>query len=139
MNAKSLGTLLLCLLALIAKPALATDEDQPPAADDPAYVSLGDTLVLNLANDSRRLAFLQLKADVLVKDDAARSAVETHVPAIRHQLIVTLSEQPAVEMQTPARRELVRQQVTQQVRDMLQQLADNSSVEEILFSTFLVQ
>ena len=96
-------------------------------------------MVLNLSTDGRKLAFLQLKADVLVGDDDSKSVVESHLPAIRHQLIVMLSEQSATDMKTPAKREQVRQQVTTQVRDMLKEMGDNPDVKEVLFSTFLVQ
>lgn len=128
----------LCLICF-QNPVFAADDETVVVEKTPGYVSLGDAMVLNLSNDSRRLTFLQLKADVLVKDDRAREIVEKHIPAIRHQLILLLSEQSALDMKTPSKRELVRQQATQQIRDIIEQVSGNKDIEEVLFSSFLVQ
>ena len=85
--------------------SLAADTEQQAEEKNPAYVSLGEPMILNLASDGRRLSFLQLQADVLVVNDDAREVVETHIPAIRHKLILLLSEQKAIDMKTPAKRE----------------------------------
>jgi len=129
------------LLLLLAVPSLSwsADEQAESNASVSGYVSLGDPMVLNLSSGNRKLSFLQVKADVLVKDDDAKEVVEIHKAAIRHQLIVLLSEQTVKDMKTPAKREQVRQQATQNVRDMLASMAGNSDVEEVLFSSFLVQ
>lgn len=130
----SASLLLICFCNL----SLAAD-DEKPVEKIPAYVSLGDPMVLNLSTSTRKLTFLQLKADVLVKDDDAKEIVEAHIPAIRHQLIVLLSEQSAKDMKTPVKREKIRLQATQEIRDMLEKMADNKDIDEVLFSSFLVQ
>lgn len=127
--------LLICFCNL----SIAADEEDKPAEKIPGYVSLGDPMVLNLSTNSRKLTFLQIKADVLVKDDNAKEVVESHIPAIRHQLIVLLSEQSAAAMKTPVKREEIRQQATNEIRGMLNEMANNNDVEEVLFSSFLVQ
>ena len=117
----------------------AAEETPEPVKAVPGYVSLGDALVLNLSSGTRKLSFLQLKADVLVSNEQAIKVVKTHIPAIRHELIMLLSEQTVRDMKTPAKRELVRQQVTENVRIRLAEVAESTDVEEVLFSTFLVQ
>ena len=130
--------MLLMLILFQSAPVSAADEE-PAGQSQSGYVSLGKPMVLNLVTDSRRLTFLQLAADVLVSNDDAKSLVETHVPAIRHKLVLMLSEQPAIDMKSPVKREEIRQQVTAAVRDMIREMTDNEGVEEVLFSTFLVQ
>ena len=117
----------------------AAEDGEGAAKKTPAYVSLGKPMVLNLATDGRRLAFLQIQADVLVKDEDAKAVVEANIPAIRHKLIVMLSEQNATDMKTPAKREEIRQQVTDEVRDMIEEMTNNNDIDEVLFSSFLVQ
>jgi flagellar FliL protein len=131
-------------LLLVAFPGhlLAADDEEAeaPPEKNPSYVSLGaKPMILNLFNDGGRLSFLQVKADVLVGDDDAKEAVEAHIPAIRHQLILSLSEQDAAAMKSPVQREEVRQKLTEEVRAVIKELADNNDVDEVLFSTFLVQ
>ena len=102
------------------------------------YVSLGEPLVLNL-DGGNRLSFLQISADVLVTDSDAKDAVELHVPAIRHKLIMTLSERKTGDIKSPAKREEIRQQVTSEVRQMIAELSDDAEISEVLFSSILVQ
>lgn len=130
-----MGSLVFCL----NNPLMAADEEEAPVETKPGYVSLGNSMVLNLSTEGKRLTFLQLEADVLVKDDNAIPIIETHIPAIRHKLILLLSEQNAKDMKSPVIREQIRQQATTEIRGMLEKMADNSDIEEVLFSNFLVQ
>ena len=132
---------ILCLFLLSGPLAWATEEEEiaeaPPKTS--AYVSLGDAMVLNLSTKSRRLTFLQIKADVLINDSGAEDLIKTHIPAIRHELIVLLSEQNATDMKSPAKREEIRKVATAQVQELLADLAGNENVTDVLFSSFLVQ
>ncbi len=113
----------------------AEDESAPTTS---AYVSLGDPMVLNLSG-TKRLTFLQISADVLVSDADAEETIKIHVPAIRHSLIMLLSEQKASDIKTPAKREEIRQQATAQVQSMIVALSGSTDVSDILFSSILVQ
>jgi len=113
-------------------------EEEAKASTTSAYVSLGDPMVLNLSGP-KRLTFLQISADVLVSDSDAETTIKTHVPAIRHSLIMLLSEQKAGDIKSPARREEIRQQATSQVQALIADLSGSEDVGEILFSSILVQ
>lgn len=140
MTKKSLSILMSFLLLCSSSVLFAADDEEEAPKSKPGYVSLGKKpMVLNLATDSKRLTFLQLQADVLVKNDNAKEVVEANIPAIRHKLIVLLSEQKAVDMKTPATREEIRKKVTTEVRDMIENMTNNNDIDEILFSNFLVQ
>ena len=142
MSKKSISIILSLLLCCFSSALFAADEEEEEAAPEkiPSYISLGPKpMVLNLSTDGRRLTFLQVKADILVEDDDAKEIVEAHIPAIRHKLIVLLSEQKAIDMKTPAKREEIRNMVTRQVRDMIEQMTGNKGIDQVLFSNFLVQ
>jgi flagellar FliL protein len=113
-------------------------QDEATTGSSSAYVSLGDPMVLNLSGP-RRLTFLQISADVLVSDADAEQTIKTHVPAIRHSLIMLLSEQNAGDIKSPARREEIRQQATSQVQALIADLSGSEAVGEVLFSSILVQ
>ena len=118
-------------------PAQAT-EDAAPAAGSGAYVSLGEPLVLNL-DGGRKLSFLQISADVLIGDSDDQYEVKRHVPAIRHKLIMLLSERKTADIKSPAKREEIRRQVTSEVRQLIAELSDDAEISEVLFSSILVQ
>lgn len=131
--------LILCATILLMGFASANAaEDEAETRATSAYVSLGEPMVLNLSGP-RRLTFLQISADVLISDSDAEQTIKTHVPAIRHSLIMLLSEQKAGDIKSPARREEIRQQATSQVQTLIADLSGSEAVSEILFSSILVQ
>ena len=117
----------------------AAEDEETGEGKVSAYVSLGDPMVLNLSSSKGRLTFLQLKADVLINDESFAREIKTHIPAIRHQLIVLLSEQPAKDMKSSSKREAIRSIATAQVQELMGELGSGSEVSDILFSSFLVQ
>ncbi|MCP4979064.1 MAG: hypothetical protein GY935_01055 [Gammaproteobacteria bacterium] len=131
--------LILCsmIMMLGLVQAQAADEEAPAPASS-AYISLGDPMVLNLSG-TKRLTFLQLSADVLISDDDAEETIKTHVPAIRHILIMLLSEQKAGDIKSPTRREEIRQQATTQAKALIADLSGSEDISDILFSSILVQ
>ena len=131
--------LIVCSLMILLglAPVFAADEEEA-ASKSSAYVSLGKPLVLNLSG-AKRLTFLQISADVLVADSSAEDIVKTHVPAIRHSLIMALSEQKAGDIKSPTKREEIRKQLTSDVKTLIADLSGNEEVSDILFSSILVQ
>ncbi len=139
MSNKSYSVFLSIFLLCFNTAVFAADEEEVPK-EKPGYVSLGKKpMILNLATNGNRHVFLQIKADVLVKNEDAKEVIEAHIPAIRHKLILLLSEQNAIDMKTPAKREEIRKLATVEIRDMIEQMASNTDIEEVLFSNFLVQ
>jgi len=139
MSFKSYSVFLSLFLFCFNTAVFAADEEEAPK-EKPSYISLGKKpMILNLSTNANRHVFLQIKADVLVKSEAAKEVIEAHIPAIRHKLILLLSEQNVVDMKTAAKREEIRKLATVEIRDMIEQMTNNTDIEEILFSNFLVQ
>jgi len=131
--------LILCSMILMLGFTQAHAADDTEAAPKTsAYVSLGDPMVLNLSG-GKRLTFLQISADVLVSDADAEDTIKIHVPAIRHSLIMLLSEQNAKDIKSPGKREEIRQQATARVKGLIADLAGSQDVSDVLFSSILVQ
>jgi flagellar protein FliL len=133
-----LKILLAVVLLMFHLPLLAADETEKDKLT-PGYVSMGEAMVLNLDTDSTRLSYVQLKADVLVKDENSIELVKLHMPALRHQIILMLSEQDAARMKSPVEREKLRKKISDKVRSVFKELAGKDVIEEILFSNFLIQ
>jgi len=127
------------MLLLILSLGVQAQEEEDGGSKRTSYVSIGDPLVLNLSTGSRRLAFLQIKADIQVNSSAAESAVEDNLPAIRDRLIMILSQQPDSVMKSPSERETVRAQATEEIRNMIRDMTNEGGVREVLFTHFLVQ
>lgn len=131
--------LFLTVAMLLLSSTNAWSAEEEKKKNSSAYVTLGKPMVLNLSSKNNRLTFLQLQADALIKDENSEAVIKTHIPAIRHVLIVLLSEQNAIDMKSPAKREEIRNLATTQVKELMVELADNNDITDILFSSFLVQ
>ena len=132
--------LILLLLPLASlQPLQAQDADEEEKKTDSAYVSLGKAMVLNLSSQKKKITFLQISADALIEDDSNLELVETHVPAMRHTLIVLLSEQSDIDMKSSMKREELRQQATSEVKALITELTGQDLVSDLLFSSILVQ
>ena len=131
--------MLLLLPCVVLQPVVAQEADEEAPTTTSAYVSLGKAMVLNLSSQKRRITFLQISADALIDDDAHQELVEAHVPAMRHTLIVLLSEQSDVDMKSSMKREELRQQATAEVKQLITELTGQDLVSDLLFSSILVQ
>jgi flagellar FliL protein len=130
----------LLLVGQVAGQAWSAEDDETEVVQmDTAYISLGAPLVLNLSSKGNRTTFLQLTTDVLIKNASSEAMIATHVPAMRHQLIVLLSEQNAKDMKSPSKREEIRKQATAKIRALVAALSNNEDIGDVLFSSFLVQ
>ncbi len=109
------------------------------AKADSVYLSLGEPLVLNLSSQRSRNTYLQLTADVLIRDSDSEAIIKTHIPAMRHQLIVLLSEQSENDMKSPEKREEIRKTATAEIKALITELSNNKDIGDVLFSSFLVQ
>ena len=109
------------------------------AKADSVYLSLGEPLVLNLSSQRSRNTYLQLTADVLIIDSDSEAIIKAHIPAMRHQLIVLLSEQPEKNMKSPGKREEIRKIATTEIKALIAKLSNNEDIGDVLFSSFLVQ
>ena len=130
--------ILFTLLMSFGLPQAQAADEEDVAPKSSAYVSLGDPMVLNLSG-GKRLTFLQISADVLIGDADAESTIKMHVPAIRHSLIMLLSEQKASDIKSPKKREEIRQQATARVKGLIANLSGSEDVSDVLFSSILVQ
>ena len=115
------------------------EEEEEVVKVESVYISLGAPLVLNLSSKRSRNTYLQLTADVLVKDSGSEALIKTHIPAMRHQLIVLLSEQPAKDMKSPGKREEIRKMASTKIQEIVAELSNNKDISDVLFSSFLVQ
>lgn len=119
--------------------AWSAEDEEEEVKLESIYISLGSPLVLNLSSKRSRNTYLQLTADVLVKDSDSEELIKTHIPAMRHQLIVLLSEQPARDMKSPSKREEIRKLAAAKIQELVAELSNNEDISDVLFSSFLVQ
>lgn len=114
-------------------------EDAEPKKADPIYIELRPAFVINLA-DQNASRFVQLEIDLMSRLTDAPLYIETHMPAIRHQMVMDLSSRGYEQLRSVEGK----QSALDQIRDRVNQiLLDNTGkegvIEEVYFSSFVMQ
>ncbi|RDH90778.1 MAG: hypothetical protein DIZ77_01175 [endosymbiont of Seepiophila jonesi] len=83
----------------------------------------------------------RLRCDIqlMTKDDDFLEQLKLHGPAIRHTLLMLLSEQDGKKIKTPDGKEALRKQAVEAVSTLMKDLAGKDSLEALYFTTFFVQ
>jgi flagellar FliL protein len=126
------------LVLLLAMPAwvAAEDTDQPKA--DPKYVKLSPAFIVNLKLGTGA-RFLQVKAEVLVNSEEDAKEVALHRPAMRHAIIMLLSNQDGRKIRSIETRESLRGEAEEAIKVQLEELAGRPIIEGLFFTNFVVQ
>lgn len=135
-NKRYLLTILVSLsLIWPAANAIAADEanKEIPVA---VYLPLKPKFIVNLAGKRHYLrAEIQLK----MKDDAAKAIAQQHSAALRHAIILTLSDNQIEEITTMEGREGLRKKTTDAVKQALKTYANVEGVEDLFFTDYVAQ
>lgn len=133
-------------LYFLLKPQLT---DQQPADDEeaesveeepkepPIYFSLDDAFIVNLSARSTR--FLQVTVELMARDDAVIEAVQKHRPLVRNNLLLLFSAQTAETISTPEGKEALRSAALAEVQAVLDELDEPAEVEDLYFTSLVVQ
>lgn len=140
------GVLLLLLVCggaawFLLSPAaeLSQEELDLARAEGPVqYLDLEPSFLVNFPHQGRQ-RYLQASISVMSRDDEAMQAVQHHMPAIRHRLNNVLSAQVLLVFEDPTGIEALRQLAADEVRQVLLQEIGREGVDELLFTSFVMQ
>ena len=116
------------------EPAEEGDGEMKPAI----YQKLDPTFVVNFqAEDTLR--FLQVTVELMARDEKVIAAVEQHMPIIRNNLIILFSSQDFTTISTRVGKERIRAQALAEVQKVLKEQTGQPGVEEVYFTSFVMQ
>lgn len=143
-----IGVLVLALGATVALLLLnksSADSAQPVAEVKRAHYLPIDTLVVNFRQGPVR--YLQVELQVMAWEERALKAIETHMPAIRNDILLLLSAAEYEQVSTREGKEALRQQITEAVQRLIEerhtptgeQDQQPPAIESIYFTSFVMQ
>lgn len=115
-------------------PAQDQAEAEPPPPPT-IYHELRPAFVANLPGGR----FLQVELDLMAHDQAVIDAVERHNPAIRNDLLLLLGNQNPSEVASLEGKLNVQREAVQAINTILAKREQNLKVEEVYFSSFVMQ
>ena len=114
-------------------------EEAPAAPLEPMqYQSLAPPFVVNFPYQGRQ-RYLQAEISVMSRDAAALEALRLHMPAVRHALNNLFSAQLILVFEDPSGIEALRELATAEVRQVLEREIGRPGIEEVLFTSFVMQ
>ncbi len=103
----------------------------------PVYFKL-KTMVVNFQNPTVA-RFLQVGIDVMTHDPKLIEKLKTNLPAIRNRLIILLSGQHYQGISTPVGKEKLRKEVLQAINSELHKDGATGKVDQVYFTSFVMQ
>lgn len=113
-------------------------EEVAPPEQAAIYYPLREKFIVNYDVRGRQ-RFLQVEVTLMLRDNSVIPAIELHMPRIRNDLIMLFSGQVFEDLQTPEGKELLRQDALHRVQDILEQEIGKPGVEQVLFTSFVMQ
>ena len=113
----------------------AAEEEMPQT---PFYFSLNPPFVVNFVGKGRA-KFLQVNIDGLTRNPRVKEDITTHLPHIRNNIVFILSSQRFEDLASPEGKENLRVQILEEVRTILKKETGNGDVEDIFFTSFVMQ
>ncbi len=104
----------------------------------PIYISLDPAFTVTFA-EAERARFLQLKVEVATHDPDVQTTIDSIMPTVRNGLVMLFSGQRAADLETREGKEKLRKEALQEVQGILKEYTGKPGVEEVLFTSFLMQ
>lgn len=109
------------------------------AADSQAqYIDLKPAFVTNYGSNPK-LQYLKVEISVRVETLEDVALVERHIPYLRNNLVLLLSQQSDAAMSSAEGRQQLRNAALAEVQKVMQDEEGNDVVSDLLFNNFIVQ
>ncbi len=116
--------------------------EQAPATSqltvDPAVYLPLRPLVVNFS-EKGPVRFLQVELQVMARDQAVLTAVETHMPAIRNDILFLLGSQSYETVSSREGKEALRTSIQLAIQNILEQHHVQGRIENVYFTSFVMQ
>ena len=133
----------LLLAAFLSMPAFAAEEDEAPEGDEEAtetYTEMTPSFVTHVGGPAERPAYLKADVSLRVGTETARAAIETHMPRLRHELVMLFGEQTDLEtLSSTAGQQAVRQEARERLNQVLEAQQTGEEIVDVLFTSFVIQ
>jgi flagellar protein FliL len=106
---------------------------------DPIYIPLDPAFVVNFQDKNSHTKFLKAELNVVTFDEDVEEAVTKHMPAIRNNLVLLFSRQLYEDLIPNEGKETLRAEALAQVQTVIQKQMGRPGVEDLYFTSFVMQ
>lgn len=130
------------LMATALTPAWAADDEEEgeEAAQVTDYIAMEPAFVTNVGTPDRKLKYLKTEITLRASSANTRPAVETHMPRLRHELVMLFGEQADLDQLTSAEgKDSLRAEALSRINAVLEEQQTDTRIDDVIFTTFVVQ
>ena len=124
--------LMLCFLIISTGSFAAEEEDKQKVV----YYSLSPSLIANVQGSAK---YARCDVQFMVKGEENLVDIQLHSPALRHELLLLLSDQQGKELKTPKGKEKFRKVALKALQKVMKNMAGKELIEDLFFTSFFVQ
>lgn len=133
-------TMFLSISLLFGLLSFAYAEDEAAASPKAQYHALKPSFVANFGeSDEKRLKFIKADVSVRAYNGEAISAVMEHDAIVRHQIVMALSSQTEESLASTEGQENLRLSLLEKVKAVLKEETGKEHIDDLLFTSFVVQ
>lgn len=123
----------------VAEEGEAGEEETEAETKQPLnYIPLDPAFVVNFGDESE-VRFLQVTIELGTRDTDMVDQVKEHRPAIRNNLVMLFSSQDPMALNTREGKEKLREETLAEVQKVLQEETGKPGVENVFFTSFVMQ
>lgn len=111
---------------------------EPVNKAPPKYLAFDLPLVASL-EDKGSIRFLQVTVELMARDEKVITDVGTHMPVIRNNLLMLLGGQTVSSLTNREDKEKLRKQALAEVQKIMKANTGEAGVEDLYFTSFVVQ
>lgn len=125
------------ILFTVVFSAYAADEKEAAPAGDYAYYGFEPEIVTNYISNRKKLGFVKISVELMVKNPDDLVIVERHDPLLRAAIIEVLGNQAEEKIKSLTGREEIRRECFDMVNNLLTKEAGKPLVVNLLFTSYL--
>lgn len=125
------------LLAALGTSPLQARQQTPTEV---VYYGFDPDIVTNYVAENRRtLGYVRVSVELMLPNKEMLKTIEYHEPMILDSIIGILSKQPEQKIKSLTGREEVRQQILEQLQQILKRETGQTMIQDVLFTKYMYQ
>ena len=131
---------LFCVLCFsLFSSTLFAETEAEAIVEDYQYFQLEPDIITNYIKPGKRIGFVRITVELMVKSKASYATLETHAPLIRDKIITVFGQQNEKEVKSITERDGIRQRCLDEVNELLFAETGKKPIEELIFTKYLYQ
>jgi len=133
---KAIFSLLIASMMLFSANSYAAEEEEV-VADEYAYFAFEPDITTNYITPGKKVGFIRLTMEVMVKNPNDLMIVEHHAPLLRAAIVEVLGQQTAEKVKSASGKQEIRELCLETLNDLLKQETGKKLIVRLLFTKYI--